>query len=55
MPWTAASATTMGWQQLSAVTDVGNDVDFVLVVSDQLPLRISDIMPIRVQDTVERP
>ena len=56
MTWTAAysalTATEVGWQQLSSVTDSAG-VDFTMKVNDQFPLKVNDARHIYVIDQEE--
>ena len=53
--WSASTATTIGWQQLSTVTESDDGVDFVLRVDDQYPLRVTNARPSYIIDDVETP
>lgn len=55
MAWSNVTATTVGWQQLSAVTESDDGVDFVLQVNDQYPLTVVDARPSFIIDDVETP
>ena len=46
---------SMGWQQLSSVTQSDGGVDFVMRVDDQFPLRLTDARPSYIIDNVETP
>lgn len=55
-PWSdPLSRVTVGWEQLSALTDAGGGVDFCLRVDDQYPLIVNDVHPVYLVDTVENP
>ena len=54
--WGATTPTTVGWQQLSSVTESDDGgVDFVLRVNDQFPLRVNDARPSYIIDDIEAP
>jgi len=56
----AVTATEVGWQQLSAVTEndgtgIAFGVDFRLKVDDQHPWQINDSRPVQIIDDMETP
>lgn len=53
--WGRASATTIGWQQLSSVSEADGGIDFVLRVNDAYPLRVTDARPSYIVDDIEVP
>jgi hypothetical protein len=52
--WSASTSSSIGWQQLSLVTEA-DGVDFVLRVNDQYPMRVNDARPSVVIDDIETP
>lgn len=53
--YSATTSTTIGWQQLSSVTEGDGGVDFVLQVNDDYPLRVIDARPSYIIDDIEAP
>lgn len=56
MPWSAVTATCVGWEQVRATlrSNVA-EYDFRTWVNDQFPMRVCDDVPAKVRDNVRRP
>ena len=53
--WGASTPTTIGWQQLSSVTESDDGVDFILRVNDDYPLKVVDARPSYIVNDIEVP